>query len=60
MINDWTRNYDKMCKREQVLNLAIETARDDLVKPVTAFNTLFLDDVDNVTVVGFRDLFSGR
>ena len=52
MISDWTKNYDKMCKRAQVLSLAIETAdNDDLaVKPVTRFNTGFVDkNVDKFT-----------
>ena len=41
MAKDWTKSYDKMCKRAQMLNLAIETAeKDDLsVKPVNMFNT---------------------
>ena len=41
MAKDWTKSYDMMCQRAQMLNLAIETAeKDDLsVKPVNMFNT---------------------
>ena len=52
MMSDWTKNYERMCKRAQVLSLAIETAdNDDLaVKPVTRFNTGFVDkNVDKFT-----------
>ena len=52
MMSDWTKNYERMCKRAQVLSLAIETAdNDDLaVKPVTRFNSGFVDkNVDKFT-----------
>ena len=41
MAKDWTKSYDMMCQRAQMLELAIETAeKDDLaVKPVNIFNT---------------------
>ena len=41
MMTDWNASYEEMCKRAEILNLAIKTAEKDerAVKPVTRFTT---------------------